>query len=80
VLGHAAGDAEHHARTPHLEAGELAQAAVDPLLGMLPDRAGVDQDDVRLTRPVDALVSAARSVPSMISESATFIWQPAVSM
>ena len=46
VLGHAAGHAHHQARALALEAGELAQPAQHALLGMLPDRAGVEDHRV----------------------------------
>ena len=56
---------------------QLADPADHPLLGVIADGAGVDEDDVGAVRLVDGLRSRARaSFPSISSESLTFIWQP----
>ena len=52
ALGHAADDADHQTRTFAAVAFHLGQAPPDPLLGVVADRAGVDQDDVRLGDPL----------------------------
>ena len=46
VLRHAARHPHHQAGAPRLEARELAQAPEHPLLGVLADRTGVDEDGV----------------------------------
>jgi len=45
-LGHAADDPQHQPRAVLLEAFQLVHLAERALLGMLPHRAGVQQDDV----------------------------------
>ena len=60
---------------------EPAQGAVDLVLGVLPDGAGVEQDRVGLgRRRRSARSPALRSWPTTSSLSSTFIWQPTVSM
>ena len=68
--------------TPITEPGfmsrlQLAHPPDHALLGVVANGAGVDQDDVgalRIRRPRRS--PAATSVPSISSESLTFIWQP----
>jgi len=47
-LGHAADDADKHPLPAAAQAPQLGQTAPDALLGIVADRAGIDQDDVRL--------------------------------
>ena len=46
VLRHAAADTEQTLRVPGRQAGQVGQASDDALLGVLADRARVQQDDV----------------------------------
>ena len=78
LLRDAAADAEHAPRRARaFHARSSAEVAVEPVLGLLADRAGVDQQQVRGARP-----SLGRSSPAWssrfatFSESWTFIWQP----
>ena len=57
-----------------------AQGAVDLVLGVLADAAGVEEDRVGLAGVVGQLVTLRRSWPTTSSLSSTFIWQPTVSM
>jgi len=55
----------------------MAQVPVQAVVGVLPDRAGVEHDDVRLVAGrghVPRVVEQARDA----LESCTFIWQPYV--
>ena len=73
--------------TPKSSAGDVlqllqpAQGAVDLVLGVLANAAGVKQDGVGLARTLDQLVAgfqqARRPTNSL---SSTFIWQPTVWM
>ena len=47
-LGHAADDADEHPLPAAAQAPQLGQTAPDALLGIVADRTGIDQDDVRL--------------------------------
>src|SRR5581483_3043437 len=58
VLGHAAGDAQHHPGA-RLVARQHAGAGVDLLLGLLAHGAGVEQDQIRARRIVGARVARA---------------------
>ena len=60
LLGHAPAQAHHLFGVGRLGVGQLAQGAVDPLLRVLPDGAGVDNDDIR---PVGVVGKAAAHVP-----------------
>ena len=59
VLGHTAGDADDELGVVGPVAQQLAGAAPHAILRLLPDRAGVDQDDVRLGRIADVTVACA---------------------
>jgi len=50
--------------------------APDALLGIVADRAGIDQDDVRLPGIVGVAHPSFCMIDTTISESPTFIWQP----
>ena len=59
---------------------ELAQPPDHPLLGVIPDRARVDENDIGAVRTVDRDDSPRPpSFSEISSESLTFIWQPYVS-
>ena len=61
-----------------LDRREVAEVAVELVVGVLPDRAGVEHDDVGLlpsARPARTY-PAASSRPDSRSESWTFIWHP----
>src|SRR5205823_5105034 len=59
LLGHAAEDADDRVRVLALVPGEAAEGGIDLLLGVGPDGAGVEQDDVRGGRLVDEGVPLA---------------------
>ena len=48
LLGHAAAHGDDEVRIFGLVVGQRAHVSVDPLLGVLPDGAGVENDDIRL--------------------------------
>src|SRR5450830_114147 len=48
LAGDAAADGDHHLRIRQFQFAPAAQLGVDPVLGALADRAGVEQDDVRV--------------------------------
>src|SRR3989304_9174635 len=56
ALGEAAAEADLQARVPSLEVLEGPQQAVDLRLGLLPDAAGVEQDEVRRLGPLGEFV------------------------
>src|SRR3989304_9342723 len=56
ALCEAAAEADLQARVPSLEVLEGPQQAVDLRLGLLPDAAGVEQDEVRLLGPLGEFV------------------------
>ena len=56
VLRHAPRHPQNHARAAELVVAQLAQPAVYPLLGVLPDRAGVHENHVGVGRTLHALV------------------------
>ena len=58
LLRQAAADGDLHAGPRGLHRGELAEVAVEPVVGVLPHRAGVEDDDVGAVR---ALRAPARS-------------------
>ncbi len=60
-----------------LAAREVTEGPVELVVGILPNGAGVDDDDVRVAIG-GADVPAASSDPLSRSESWTFIWQPNV--
>ena len=47
LLSQAAADGDLHARRPLLRRQQMTEAAVQPVVGVLPHRAGVEDDDVR---------------------------------
>ncbi len=74
----AAADGDHALRVGLLQRPRLRQMRGKPLVGLLADRAGVEDDHVRLVlgpaspRPIDS------SIPVIRSESCAFIWHPNV--
>ena len=80
LLGHAAQDADGQLGLALLELLDPAQGAVDLVLGVLPDRAGVVEDRVGLLDVVVSSYPSSRSRATTSSLSSTFIWQPTVSM
>src|SRR5690606_18306043 len=62
-LRHAPGHPDHEPGALPLQPVELRDPAQHALLRMVTDRAGVDQDDVRLLRRIDELVPARREDP-----------------
>src|SRR5215472_5607454 len=59
-LRHASGDA-HDRRRLHV-ALQLTETANHALLGMVTNRAGIDEDDIRALRTVDRLVAMCREL------------------
>src|SRR5262249_21744482 len=57
-------EADLQVRLAQLVLRQRPDAAEDPLLGMLADGAGVEQDDVRLARLARRRISRARPVPA----------------
>jgi len=55
------------------------EGAVDLVLGVLADAAGVEEDHVGLGRLGGSARSLAAQAPTTSSLSSTFIWQPTVS-
>ena len=56
---------------------EVAELAVELVVGVLPDAAGVEHDDVGVVlRVVGGTRPSASSSPAMRSESCSFIWHP----
>ncbi len=64
LLGDAAGNAESHGRAVQLVTVELPDPADDPLLGVLPYRARVDDEHVGRVGIVNAHVSLAPQHPA----------------
>ena len=80
-LGHAAEDADDLVGLLALGVLQPAQRAVDLVLGMLADAAGVEQDRVGVARAcASARSRRLRRLATTSSLSSTFIWQPTVSM
>ena len=77
-LREAATDRDLHVRSPLLDRIQLPQVAVEPIVGVLAHRTGVENDDVRTVRHVSgrALVSGLLEQAGCRSESWTFIWHP----
>ena len=77
LLGEAAADRDLQVGVGVLQGLEPAEVAVELVVGVLADAAGVEDDDVGV---VDASRSAsspsATSSPATRSESCSFIWQP----
>ena len=80
LLRHAAQDADGDLGLALLDALDPPQGAIDLVLGVLPNGAGVVEDGVRLADVVGQLVALLRSFATTSSLSSTFIWQPTVSM
>ena len=77
LLRHAAADGDLHAGVRVLHRLEVAEVAVEPVVGVLAHRAGVEHHDVGLLA-VGARARSRRSSsrPESRSESWTFIWHP----
>ena len=78
LLGQAAAHRDLHARVGLLDRRQVAEVAVELVVGVLPHRAGVEHDDVRGVLAVARRARSPRSSsrPESRSESCTFIWQP----
>ena len=59
-----------------LDRQQVAQVAVEPVIGVLADRAGVEYDHVRGFPAGGALVTGVFEQPASRSESCMFIWHP----
>jgi hypothetical protein len=62
VLRHAAGEADLHVRAAPLVARQITETAEDPLLGVLADRTGVEQNHVRRVGILCGGIAGARQV------------------
>ncbi len=65
-------------RAAALEDLEVAEMAVQLVVGVLPDTAGVEHDHVGVVEPSAATIPSFSSIPTRRSESCSFIWQPKV--
>jgi len=74
----AAADPDHAARVLSLESLGFTEVADEAVVGLLPDRAGVEQDEVGLVAAPASSYPSDSSMPFMRSESCSFIWQPNV--
>jgi len=63
ALGHAADHANDHLGPLAFDAGDLAQSAVDLVLGVLADAARIEQHEVRLAEIVDREVPQLTELP-----------------
>src|SRR5262249_36921686 len=63
LLGHAAQNADDLRRVPLLVGAQTAERAVDLLLGVLADRAGVEEDHVGVAGVVNQLIPLAAQAP-----------------
>ena len=79
LLGEASGHDDLPVLALRLPGLELAEVAVEPVVGVLPDATRVEHDDVGLgdRRRAGTRPSASRR-PAMRSESCSFIWHPKV--
>ena len=62
-----------------LRVGQNAQVAEHPLLGVLPDGAGVEDDEIRLLGILRQRKAHLLQHAHELCPSATFCWQPKVS-
>ncbi len=76
LLGQAAADGDLHVRVGLLAGHQVAEVAVELVVGVLAHRAGVEHHDVGVRAVGGPPVSRASSSPASRSESCTFIWQP----
>ena len=74
----AAADPDHPLRVLFLEPLGLAEVAHEPVVGLLADGAGVEQDQVGARALPASLYPSDSSMPFMRSESCSFIWHPKV--
>ena len=78
-LGPAAADPDHPLRVLRLQPLGLAEVADEPVVGLLADRAGVEEDQVgAVARSPASLYPSDSSIPFIRSESCSFIWHPKV--
>ena len=78
-LGVAAADGDHALGIAPLARGRLAEVGGELRVGLLADRAGVEDDDVGVGGASAASPSpSSSSMPLIRSESWAFIWQPKV--
>ena len=76
LLGQAAADGDLHVGVAALAWRQVAEVAVELVVGVLADRAGVEDDDVRVVAVGRPQVAGRSSRPASRSESWTFIWHP----
>ena len=77
LLGQAAADGDLHVGVGLLARREVAEVAVELVVGVLAHRAGVEHDDVGVGAVGRALgIRRPPADPASRSESCTFIWQP----
>ena len=77
-LGIAAADRNDAAGVAPLASRGLAEVCRELRVGLLPDRAGVEDDDVGVLGRRGLPRPSSSSMPLMRSESCAFIWQPNV--
>ena len=78
-LGVAAADGDHRVRLPALAGDRVADVRGEPRVGLLADRAGVEDEHVRVVgESPPRRGRASSSMPLIRSESWAFIWHPNV--
>ena len=78
LLGQAAADDDLHPGLLVLDRLQVPEGAVELVVGVLPDAAGVEHDDVGVVDPVGRHEAIGLSRPAIRSESCSFIWHPKV--
>ncbi len=78
LLGQAPAHGDLHARTGVLHRPQVAEVAVELVVGVLAHRARVQDDDVGVVPVGRGGVAGVLQQPASRSESWTFIWQPYV--
>ena len=78
LLGQAAADAICRSGPRGLQRLEVAEVAVELVVGVLPDAARVQDDDVGVVDASAGTRPSASSSPAIRSESCSFIWHPKV--
>ena len=75
-LGEAAPDGDLEPGSARAERLQLAEVAVELVVGVLPDAAGVEDDDVGVLQARRGDEAVGTSRPARRSESCSFIWHP----
>ena len=78
LLRQAAPDGDLHAGMGEFRRAKVPEVAVKPVVGILPNGAGVEHDDVGVSPCTIRTYPADSSSPAIRSESCAFIWQPYV--